>query len=301
MGRRRILVMTEDEIQAELGWIRPMIYALLGAPDFDTITRSKTSGYGCRLFRRDRVQTVAQSPEGQAAQKRWDATLRGFAPDPGWTPRLGDIGRQLGITAVAAGRILDLMGYRSDGCVTNSAMAAGFGVPRWNDFTMQNDWHLDRVLAAIRTALQDTENPAISNALAAAIAKQQDRVRAEDRRRTHEEREAGHRCEEEMTIADLQAELVALRSSDPGISLLDGVEYITAHPGHRLLLYRRGSADGSNTSPDGTGRSGSGVANDLALLERRAMAQGFQIMQQGLDHLGHTTVENGIRSPSTGS
>ena len=193
------------------------------------------------------------------------------------------------------------MGYRSDGCVTNSAMAAGFGVPRWNDFTMQNDWHLDRVLAAIRTALQDTENPAISNALAAAIAKQQDRVRAEDRRRTHEEREAGHRCEEEMTIADLQAELVALRSSDPGISLLDGVEYITAHPGHRLLLYRRGSADGSNTSPDGTGRSGSGVANDLALLERRAMAQGFQIMQQGLDHLGHTTVENGIRSPSTGS
>jgi hypothetical protein len=38
---------------------------------------------------------------------------------------------------------------------------------------MQNDWHLDRVLAAIRTAVQKTENPAIANALAAAIAKQQ--------------------------------------------------------------------------------------------------------------------------------
>jgi hypothetical protein len=294
-------MMTEDEIQAELGWTRSMIYSLLRAPDSDTARPGKTGGYACSRYSRERVQAVAQSPEGQAAQRRWNATLRGSTPNPGWTPRLVDIGRPLSITAVAAGRILDLMGYRSDGCVTNSAMAAGFGVPRWNDFTMQNDWHLDRVLAAIRTAVQDTENPAIANALAAAIAKQQDRVRAEDRRRTHEEMETAHRCEEEMTIAGLQAELVALRSSDPGINLLDGVEYITAHPGHRLLLYRRGSADGSNTSPDGTGRSGSGVANDLALLERRAMAQGFQIMQQGLDHLGHTTVEDGIRSSSTGT
>jgi hypothetical protein len=263
-----------------------MIYSLLHAPDSGNDRPGKSGGYRCELYRRERVLAVAQSPEGQAAQRRWNATLRGSTPNPGWTPRLGNIGRHLSITAVAAGRILDLMGYRSDGCVTNSAMAAGFGVPRWNDFTMQNDWYLDRVLAAIRTAVQDTENPVIANALTAVIAKQQYRVRAEDRKHRRDEMEAAQRGEQESVITGLQAELVALRSSDPGISLLDGVEYITAHPGHRLLLYRRASADGSNTSPDGTGRSGSGVANDLALLERRAMAEGFQIMQQGLDHLG---------------
>jgi hypothetical protein len=76
-----------------------------------------------------------------------------FTPDPGWTPRLRDIGRQLGITAFGAGRMLELLGYRSNKCITDSVIEAGFGVPRWNGFTMQNDWHLDRVLAAIRTAV----------------------------------------------------------------------------------------------------------------------------------------------------
>jgi hypothetical protein len=33
MSTRRITMMTEDEIQTELGWIRPMIYSLLHAPD----------------------------------------------------------------------------------------------------------------------------------------------------------------------------------------------------------------------------------------------------------------------------
>src|ERR1700685_26393 len=116
MTTRRIPMMTEDEIQTELGWIRPTIYSLLDAPD---------SGTACRLYRRERVLAVAQSPEGQAAQRRWDATLRSFTPNTGWTPRLGDIGRQFRITAVGAGRMLELLGYRSNKCVTDSAMAAG--------------------------------------------------------------------------------------------------------------------------------------------------------------------------------
>jgi hypothetical protein len=197
MSTRRIPMMTEDEIQTELGWIRPMIYSLLHAPDAGNDRPGKSGGYRCELYRRERVLAVAQSPEGQAAQKRWNATLRGSTPNPGWTPRLSDIGRPLSITAVAAGRILDLMGYRSDGCVTNSAMAAGFGVPRWNDFTMQNDWHLDRVLAAIRSAAQDPEKPAIANALAAAIAKQRGRERVLARKRKQEETAAAGRQEEE--------------------------------------------------------------------------------------------------------
>jgi hypothetical protein len=184
MSTRRIPMMTEDEIQTELRWIRPMIYSLLQDPDFDTIRHAKSVGYGCRLYKRDRVLAVAHSPEGQAAQRRWNATLRGFTPDPGWTPRLRNIGRQLGITAVGVGRMLELLGYRSHKCVTDSAIEAGFGVPRWNGFTMRDDWHLDRVLASLRTAVQDPKKPAIADALAAAVANQQGRERVAARNRT---------------------------------------------------------------------------------------------------------------------
>ena len=275
MSTRRIPMMTEEEIQTELGWIRPMIYSLLHAPD---------SGTACRLYRRERVLSVAQSPEGQAAQRRWNATLRGSTPNPGWTPRLGDIGRQFRITAVGAGRMLDLMGYRSDGCVTNSAMAAGFGVPRWNGFTMQNDWHLARIVAAIKSAAQDPEKPAIADALAAAVANQQGRERVAARKREQEEKEAARRQEEEAVISTLQVELRALSSSDPGMSLLDAVEYVTSDPGQRIALYRLCSPEDRNIRFSGMGQDDhrpleivSSVANDLAFLERRAEAEGFQI------------------------
>jgi hypothetical protein len=230
MSTRRIPMMTEDEIQAELGWIRPLIYSLLDAPD---------SGTACRLYRRERVLAVAQSPDGQTAQRRWDATLRSSTPNTGWTPRLGDIGRQLGITAVAAGRMLELLGYRSNKCVTDSAMAAGFGIPRWNGFTMQDDWHLVRVVAAIRTAVQDTENPAMANAFAAAIGRQQGRDRLVARKGKRDEEEAARRQEEEAVISRLELELQALQASDPPMSLLTAVEFITSDPAHRVALYSR--------------------------------------------------------------
>jgi hypothetical protein len=54
-----------------------------------------------------RVLAVAQSTEGRDAKRRWDETLRGNTPDPGWTTRLGDMGRVLGITAVAVGKLLE--------------------------------------------------------------------------------------------------------------------------------------------------------------------------------------------------
>jgi hypothetical protein len=50
--------------------------------------------------------------------------LRGNTPNPGWTTRLGDMGRVLGITAVSVGRILELLGYRSNKHVTDSAVEA---------------------------------------------------------------------------------------------------------------------------------------------------------------------------------
>jgi hypothetical protein len=282
MSTRRTPMMTEEEIQTELGWIRPMIYSLLHAPDSGNDRLGKSGGYRCELYRRERVLAVAQSPEGQAAQRRWDATLRGSTPNPGWTPRLGDIGRPLSITAVAAGKILDLMGYRADGCVTDSAMAAGFGVPRWNDFTMQNDWHLDRVLAAIRTAVEDIENPAVANALAAAIAKQEGRERVLARKRKQDEEKAVRRQEEEAVISGLRYELQALRAADPGMSLLTAVEFTTSDPSRRVALYRRCAEDGDIqarglSQDDPSLLKIASSARDLALLNRRAEAEGFQV------------------------
>jgi hypothetical protein len=273
MSTQRIPMMTEDEIQTELGWIRPMIYSLLHAPDSDT---------ACRLYRREHFLAVAQSPEGQAAQRRWRATLRSSTPNTGWTPRLGDIGRQFCITAVGAGRMLELLGYRSNKCVTDSAMAAGFGVPRWNGFTMQDDWHLARVVAAIRTATQDPEKPAIADALAAAIANQQGRERAAARKRKQDEAEAARRLEEEAVLSGLRRELQALRAADPSMSLLDAVEFATSDPGHRITLYRYCRGNDRNIGPSGMGQDGllkssSLVDKDLALLERRGKAEGFQV------------------------
>jgi hypothetical protein len=274
MSTRRIPMMTEDEIQTELGWIRPMIYSLLDAPDSDT---------ACRLYRRERVLAVARSPEGQAAQRRWDATLRGFTPNTGWTPRLGDIGREFRITAVGAGRMLELLGYRSNKCVTDNAMSAGFGVRRWNGFTVQYDWHLARVVAAIKFAAQDPEKPAVAHALATAIVKQQGRERVLARKREQVEEEAARRQEEEAVVSGLQVELRVLQASDPGMSLLDAVEFVTPDPGQRIALYRRCAEDadiqarGLSQDDPRLLKIASSSALDLAFLERRARGDGFQV------------------------
>jgi hypothetical protein len=91
-------------------------------------------------------------------------------------------------------------------------------------------------LAAIRTAVQDTENPAIANALAAAIGRQQGRERALASKREQEEEEAARRQEQEAVMTGLQVELQALRDTDPGTSLLDAVEFVTSDPDRRIAL-----------------------------------------------------------------
>ena len=205
-------------------------------------------------------------------------------PNPGWTTRLGDIGRALGITAVAAGKILERLGYRFDKRVTDSAVAAGCGVRRWDGYAMHDDWHLDRVVSAIRSAAQVPGKPAVADALAAAIAKQEERERVAARKRKQEETEAARRQEEEAVISGLEVELRALRATDPGMSLLTAVEYVTSDPALRIALYRRCSPEDRSIRSGGMGQDDPGllkiassVAKDLALLERRAKAEGFQV------------------------
>ncbi len=128
-------MMTRADIRTELGWTDDMIHSLLQIPDSTNARRCKDTGeYTYGLYKRERVLAAAQSTEGRAAKRRWDETLRGDTPNPGWTTRLGDIGLALGITAVAAGKILERLGYRSDRRVTDSAVAAGCGVRRWDGY-----------------------------------------------------------------------------------------------------------------------------------------------------------------------
>ena len=79
-----------------------MIRSLLPVPDSPNARRCKDTGaYTYGLYKRERVLAVAQSTEGRAAKRRWDETLRSDTPNPGWTTRLGDIGQELGINALA--------------------------------------------------------------------------------------------------------------------------------------------------------------------------------------------------------
>jgi hypothetical protein len=276
-------MMTEDDIRTELGWTDSMIHSLLQNPDSPNARRDKfTGGYTYGLYRRDRVLAVAQSTEGRAAKRRWDLTLRGTTPNPGWTTRLGDVGRVLGITAVAAGRMLELLGYRCGKHVTDSAVASGCGVHRWDGYVMHDDWHLDRVVSAIRSAAQAPGEPEVADALAAAAAKQEARERVTARKRKQEETEAAHRQEEEALVSLLEVELRALCATDTGMSLLTAVEFITHDPAHRSALYRRCGAEDKSISGMAQDdprflKIASLVATDLALLERRAKAEGFQV------------------------
>ena len=278
-------MMTRADIRTELGWSDDMIHSLLQTPDSPNARRCKDTGeYTYGLYKRERVLAVAQSTEGRAAKRRWDETLRGDTPNPGWTTRLSDIGRALGITAVAAGKILERLGYRSDKRVTDSAVAAGCGVRRWDGYAMHDDWHLDRVVSAIRSAAQVPGKPAVADALAAAIAKQEERERVAARKRKQEETEAARRQEEEAVISMLEVELQALRGTDPGMTLLTAVEFITSDPARRIALYRLCSPEDRSIRSSGMGQDDPGllkiassVAKDLALLERRAKAEGFQV------------------------
>lgn len=58
---------------------------------------------------------------------------------------------------------------------------------------MHGDWHLNRVLSAITLAAQLPGEPAVADALAAAIAKQEKKEHVEARKRKQEEAEAARR------------------------------------------------------------------------------------------------------------
>jgi hypothetical protein len=82
---------------------------------------------------------------------------------------------------------------------------------------MHDDWHLDRVVAAIRPPAQVPGEPTVADALAAAIGRQEGRERVAAQKREQEETEAARREEEDAMISELRVELRALRATDPGM------------------------------------------------------------------------------------
>jgi hypothetical protein len=277
-------MITTEEIQAEFGWCEDKIRSLLRFPDSIKTRRRQHSYERYELYSRDRVLAASQTAEGRFTQREWDETKRSDRPSSGWTTRLGDIARPLGITAVAAGRLLEQLGYRSGKRATASALRAGCGMRRWDGNLVNYDWHVDRVVAAIRSAAQDPEKPAIADALAAAVTKEQARERVAARKRKRQELEAERRQQEEAVISALWVEVQALRVADPGMSLLTAVEFATSDADQRIGLYRQCCAEDGDTKASGLDqdvphllKTASSVANDIAFLERRAKAQGFQI------------------------
>jgi hypothetical protein len=147
---------------------------------------------------------VAQTPGAVLAKKRWDATVHGVGPAPGWTTRLRDLGQPLPISAVAVGRILELMGFRSGKQVSDHAVTAGYGVRWWDGFCFHSDWHRDRLVEAIRSAALCRDNAVIADCVATAVAKQRAKELSAERRRRHEEAEAVQRRRREAEMCGLK-------------------------------------------------------------------------------------------------
>jgi hypothetical protein len=91
------------------------------------------------------------------------------------------------------------------------------------------------------------------------------------RRQQKEEVEAALRGARQAVVDGLKAELTALMASDPDMPLMDAVDFVTPDPGDRLELYRSFGKPEHRIGADHC----STVASDLALLERRAEAEGF--------------------------
>jgi hypothetical protein len=91
------------------------------------------------------------------------------------------------------------------------------------------------------------------------------------------------RRNEDAVRAALQVELEALLSTDPGMTLLTAVEFVTSDPAHRIALYRRCAEDGDvqvrglSQGDPRLLKIASPSTLDLAFLERRAKAEGFQV------------------------
>jgi hypothetical protein len=106
------------------------------------------------------------------------------------------------------------MGLRSGRQVSDLAVASGLGVRRFDRERFFVEWHRDRVVGAIRSAVADPDNPAATDAFRKAVARQEAKRRLAERRRQKEEVEAALRGASKAVVEGLKAELTAMMEND---------------------------------------------------------------------------------------
>jgi ribonuclease HI len=114
------------------------------------LDRIRRSGCTVCLMRVPRDQNVAADKASHDALTEHGVESPRRVPDPGWTPRLGDIAEELYLSAVKLGRLLEELGVRKDREPTEDALADGYAQRRFNGFGMSIDWHAQKVLDLVR-------------------------------------------------------------------------------------------------------------------------------------------------------
>jgi hypothetical protein len=118
-------------------------------------------------------------------------------------------------------------------------------------------------------------NLAVADAFRKAVARQEAKERLAERRRQKEEVEAALRGACQAEVDGLKADLAALISQDLDMPLLDAIEFVTHHPGHRVALYLSSRNPEHDAGPDQVPYDRFTAANELGLLKLRAEAEGF--------------------------
>jgi len=154
-------------------------------------------------------------------------------PDPGWTTRLGDIAEELGISAVALGKLMAQAGLRYGRDVTQDAVNRGIAQRRYNGYGVCIDWHEKNVIKLLR----ETQGDVLADA-----------VNAHARKKA---RAAARREAEEIAAREASAEAARVAAYGPEVrrlveaencSLLDAIEWAVEDVRDRPAVYahRRG-------------------------------------------------------------
>ncbi len=78
-------------------------------------------------------------------------------PPAGYTPRLGDIGRRLSISAIKAGKMLDAAGLRANRVPTDRALKDEVARERFDGFGIVTDWNIDKLFNLVKGEIDDCD------------------------------------------------------------------------------------------------------------------------------------------------
>ena len=236
------------------------------------ITRLKEVGWSVALHWVSRER----NSDADAASKR-ALTENGIEPvrrdpDPGWTTRLGDIAEELGISAVALGKLMMAAGLRDGREPTEDAVSRGIAQRRYNGYGVCIDWNEQNVIEVLR----EKQGDALATVVGAE-AKKKARAAA---RREAEKVAAREASAEAARIAAYGPEVMRVVEAE-NCSLLDAIELVVgdvndrpAAYAHRRGWWRHRAVKGLSTNVaeqlERIRQVEQALEREYALLERRA-------------------------------